>query len=124
MSAHLPARSPALDSRRSSLDFIVGITLWEALTGERLFAAESDERSFQNLLHRRIPRPSEVGMCPPRGFDAVCMRALERDPEARFGSALEMARELRDVALNQALYALPGEIGAWVKSVMGRELVE
>ncbi len=104
--------------------FIVGIALWEALTGERLFAAESDERTFQNLLHRRIPRPSEVGMLPPRSFDSLCMRALERDPNARFGSALEMARELRDVALNQALYALPGEIGAWVKSVMGRELVE
>ncbi|MFT3923419.1 MAG: protein kinase [Myxococcales bacterium] len=104
--------------------FIVGITLWEALTGEHLFAADTEERTFQNLLHRRIPRPSEVGACPPRSLDAVCMRALERDPAARFSSAHEMARELRDAALNQALFASPGEIGAWVTSVMGRELIE
>lgn len=104
--------------------FIVGISLWEALTGESLFGASSEEQVFQNLLHRRIPRPSEVGRLPPRCFDAVCMRALERDSNARFSSAAEMARELRDIALNQALYATPAEIGQWVKHLLGQELTE
>jgi serine/threonine protein kinase len=117
------ALNPERVDHRADL-FIVGITLWEALTGERLFAGDSDERAFQNLLHRRIPRPSEVGFRSPRIFDAVCMRALERDPAARYGSAYEMARDLRDAALNQALYAPPGEIGAWVKRIMGRDLAD
>ncbi len=115
------AISPESVDARTDL-FIVGISLWEALTGEPLFEANSDDFTFQNVLHRRIPRPSEVGRRPPSCFDAVCLRALERDPKARFASAAEMARALRDVALNQALYATPAEIGAWVKSVLGAEL--
>lgn len=104
--------------------FVMGITLWEALTGERLFAGDNDEQTFQNMLHRRIPRPSEVGLKPPRGFDAICMRALERDRSKRYGSALEMARDLRDMALNQALYATSAEIGDWVRELAGKELRE
>jgi serine/threonine protein kinase len=104
--------------------FIVGVALWEALTGERLFAADTDEQTFQNLLHRRISRPSEVGLRPPRCFDAICMRALERDPKARYGSAAEMARELRETAQQQALYATPQELGRWVRHLAGRELRE
>jgi len=106
---------------RSDL-FIVGVTLWEALTGERLFASDTDEQTFQNMLHRRIPRPSDVGLRPPRCFDAICMRALERDPKSRYPSAQEMARDLRDTAINQALYATASELGQWVRHLAGSEL--
>jgi serine/threonine protein kinase len=104
--------------------FVVGITLWEALTGERLFAGDNDDQTFQNMLHRRVPRPSEVGLRPPRCFDAICMRALERDRSKRYGSALEMARDLRDMALNDALYATTAELGDWVRELAGKELRE
>ncbi len=102
--------------------FILGVVLWEALTGERLFAADTDEQTFQNMLHRRIPRPSEVGLRPPRCFDAICMRALERAPKNRYGSAQEMARDLHDTAINQALYATPSEVGQWVRQLAGSDL--
>lgn len=104
--------------------FICGISLWEALTGERLFAADTDELTFQNMLHRRIPRPSEVGLRPPAGFDAVCMRALERDPKNRYASAQEMARDLRDAAVAQGLYATATELGHWARQLSRDELRE
>jgi serine/threonine protein kinase len=106
---------------RSDL-FIIGVALWEALTGERLFGADTDEQSFQNMLHRRIPRPSEVGLRPPRCFDAICMRALERAPKNRYPSAQEMARDLHDTAINQALYATASELGQWVRQLAGSDL--
>jgi serine/threonine protein kinase len=106
---------------RSDL-FIAGVTLWEALTGERLFASDTDEQTFQNMLHRRIPRPSDVGLRPPRCFDAICMRALERDPKSRYPSAQEMARDLHDTAINQALYATASEVGQWVRQLAGADL--
>jgi len=117
------ALSPEQVDLRADL-FIVGVTLWESLTGERLFAADTDEQTFQNLLHRRIPRPSEVGVRPPSCFDGICLRALERDPKNRYASAAEMARELHDEAINQALYATPAELGAWVRRLAGQQLRE
>jgi serine/threonine-protein kinase len=44
-----------------------------------------------------VPVPSSLAAVPP-AFDAWVMRALERDPQRRFGSALEMAQELRSLA--------------------------
>lgn len=117
------ALNPEAVDHRADL-FLMGVLLWESLTGERLFAAESEEQTFQNVLHRRILRPSEVGRKPARCFDAICLRALERDPAKRYRSSLDMARELRDTALNQALYATTGEIGQWVKALAGPKLIE
>jgi len=117
------ALNPDAVDHRADL-FLVGVMLWEALTGQRLFAADSDELTFQHLLHRRVLKPSEVGLRPPRCFDAIVLRALEREPDKRFRSSLDMARELRDTALNHALYATTGEIGQWVKGLAGSTLVE
>jgi serine/threonine-protein kinase len=126
VAAMAPEQALAPDSVDHRTDlFIVGLMLWETLTGERLFFTEEGEaQTFQNLLHRRIPRPSEIGLRPPRCFDTICLRALERDPRNRYASALEMARDLRDTALNQALFANNGEIGQWVKALAGKQLIE
>jgi serine/threonine-protein kinase len=125
IAAMAPEQALAPDSIDHRTDlFILGLLLWETLTGEPLFAGEGEAQTFQNLLHRRIPKPSEVGLRSPRCFDAICLRALERDPRNRYASALEMARDLRDTALNQALFATNGEIGQWVKALSGKQLVE
>lgn len=104
--------------------FILGITLWEALTGERLFQAETMELSRRAVLERHVPRPSDVGFKPPRALDRICLRALARDPAQRYASAEEMARDLRDVGLNEALYATSSELGQWVRALAGRALIE
>ena len=115
-------RGDAVDAR-SDL-FILGIALWEALTGERLFQAESHEASKRAVLERHIPRPSDVGYRPPRALDRVCLRALARDPDQRYLDAEEMGRALRDTALNEALYATSSEVGQWVRALAGRALIE
>ncbi len=104
--------------------FLVGVMLWEALTGERLFAAESEASTLRHVMQRSIARPSQVGLRSPPCFDAICLRALERDPDRRYRSSLEMARDLRDAALNQGSYATPQEIGAWVEALVGPMLLE
>ncbi len=117
------ALNPDSVDHRADL-FLVGVMLWEALSGQRLFGAGNDEVTFGNLLRRRVIKPSDVGFRPPRCFDAIVLRALEREPDKRYRSSLEMAHELRGTALNQALYATTGEIAQWVKGLAGARLVE
>lgn len=104
--------------------FVLGIALWESLTGQPLFASESEEQTFQRLLHRRVLPPSQVGRRAPDCFDAICLKALERDPDKRYETASDMARDLRDTAINHALLATTSEIGQWVRALCGRELSE
>jgi serine/threonine-protein kinase len=102
--------------------FAMGVVLWSALTGERLFHGATVDDTLQRVCTQPIPAPSSVGLRPPKVFDAVVLRALERDPEARYESAEAMQIALRDAALQDGHLGLPSETAAWVRSVVGREL--
>ncbi|MBL8923181.1 MAG: serine/threonine protein kinase [Myxococcaceae bacterium] len=93
-------------SRRSDV-FAAGIVLWEALTGQRLFDAPSEAEVLSKVLLCRVP-PLDDALA---AWQPVLDRALERDPEARFPTALAMAE-----ALERAVVATTAEISAWVSS--------
>ena len=69
--------------------FSVGVALWTALTGQKLFTDPSYEKTVMNVLRKKIPPPSSFGA--PAALDDVCMRALSRTPAGRYPSAEEMA---------------------------------
>jgi len=102
--------------------FSAGVVLWNALTGESLFAADSPEETLEQVLTKPVPPPSTVGLRPPACFDAVCLRALERDPEDRFQSAQEMLIELRRIAITEDLLAPSADIAGWVSRTFGHQL--
>lgn len=102
--------------------FAVGSMLWSALTGMRLFLGASDAQTMHAILTERVPQPSSVGLHPPAVFDPIILKALERDPEQRFGSAEEMEDALREVAMREGLVGSKREVGEWVKSTVGKEL--
>ena len=77
--------------------FALGVVLWEMLTGERLFAAESDLDSIANVLNRDIPAPSTVTAEVPAGLDAVVLAMLARDQEKRYASADVLANDLDEI---------------------------
>jgi phosphate transport system substrate-binding protein len=82
------AQGGAVDARADV--FAVGITLWEMLAGRRLFRASNQAAALHKLLYEPIPHLAEVmpGLDPR--IAAVCERALERDPDARYPDALAM----------------------------------
>ena len=102
--------------------FSTGVVLWNALTGKKLFHGPSEHVSMFNVLKRKVPRPSTVGLKPPAYLDALVMKALERDPERRFQAAEDMATAMRDAAMRAGALGAPTEIAHWVGSSFGPEL--
>jgi serine/threonine protein kinase len=86
------ARTEEVDGR-SDL-FALGITLWEMLTGRRLFAGANELETLRNVLQKPIPAPSTVRPGIPADLDRVALRALERDVGRRYQDAAEMAADL------------------------------
>ena len=74
--------------------FAVGVMLWEALTGARMWGDLDDFDIFLKLRSESIPSPRSVKADVPAVLEAVCMRALARDPADRFATAEEMRRAL------------------------------
>ena len=99
--------------------FAASIVLWEALTGERLFYDEDVGGMMARVLHGNIPRPSAQVPEVPAALDAIVMRGLARDPEARFPTAKAMATALEGLGPARAQ-----QVGAWVESLAASALTE
>ena len=82
--------------RRSDI-WSLGCVLWEALTLKRLFKGGNDSDTMQQVLEAPILPPSEVNGDVPADFDAIVMRALDRDPSKRYPTAKAMAAEIEEV---------------------------
>lgn len=74
--------------------FAVGTVLYQLLTGSKPFDASTLQRLFHKIVSE-MPRPiSELYPGLPPALDRIVMKALAKDPAARFASALDMANEL------------------------------
>jgi eukaryotic-like serine/threonine-protein kinase len=99
-----------------------GVVLWTALTAKNLFRSENDAATIHSVLSKAIAAPSTEGRQPPPFFDAIALRALQRDPNERFSSALEMAEALRKAAVLNGLSLSKHSLSGWMNGVFGEEL--
>ncbi|MDP3214306.1 MAG: serine/threonine-protein kinase, partial [Deltaproteobacteria bacterium] len=88
-------------NRRTDL-YAAGVVLWETLAGKRLFRGETDVETVQQVLKGAVRRPSEIVPDLDPAFDAVVMKAIERDPALRFATAAEFAEALEELPLKLA----------------------
>lgn len=101
--------------------FAAGVLLWTSLTGKRLFQGNNEGATIRNLMGMPVPRPSAVGLRPHKSFDAICLRALMRDPDKRYQSAEEMAAALRKLGDKHGLAAPRTDIQRWIKRTFEKE---
>ncbi|MFT3772801.1 MAG: serine/threonine-protein kinase [Minicystis sp.] len=100
--------------------YAAGVVLWESLVGARLFAGTDQAPNLARLLDPKFEPPSARVPGLGRAYDEVARRALSRDREARFATALEMAEAIE----SSGPVAPPAEIGSWVEATAGDALAE
>lgn len=89
-------RGEPLDGR-SDL-FSLGITLWELVTGRRLFHGASEIEEMKLILGADIPAPAAIEASVPEALSKVILKALVRDRDGRYRSCRDFAAALRKVA--------------------------
>jgi serine/threonine-protein kinase len=75
----------------------LGVVLWESLTLRRLFGVKSEEETFQRIRTMPILPPSRQALAVTSDLDDVCLKALARDPTARYQTARDMHDDLMAV---------------------------
>jgi serine/threonine protein kinase len=75
--------------------FALGVILYEILTGRRPFAAENDRAEMMGAIHQTPVPPRGINWLIPRDLNAVCLKALHKDPASRYPSAGSLADDLR-----------------------------
>ena len=89
------ASGKALD-RRSDL-FSLGSVLYEMLTGEKLFAGESDLTILDQVKNVKASAPSAKNPDVPKRADTIVLKALAKNPEDRYQNASDLQRDLESV---------------------------
>ncbi len=87
--------------------FALGATLFEALTGQRAFQAETPEATVRLIFAGRVPNPCRLVRSLPREIGIVLGKALDPDPSRRYQSALEFAQDLQRIRELRPVRAVP-----------------
>lgn len=87
--------SHAVDGRTDI--YSLGVILFEMLTGERPFRG-SARMLLQQAIHEEPPGPRKINRAVPRDLDSICLKCLAKNPQQRYGTARELAEDLRRFA--------------------------
>ncbi len=88
--------------------FSLGTVLYEMLTGSKLYAGDDPSEVIYNVVDMRPVPPSYINRQVPAMLDLVVAKAVEKDPEARYQDAHQLAVDLR-TCLNE-LHALEDSV--------------
>jgi hypothetical protein len=117
-----PEQASAEDVDHRADVFALGVVLWEAVTGRRLFRRDTELATMRAIVDDAIPRPSEVAEVPAE-LDAIVMRALRKRRDARFASAHEMAVALERFAFSYEGFS-PLQVASYTKSLFAAEYLQ
>jgi hypothetical protein len=84
----------SIDSRTDV--YGLGATLYYALTGRPPVRAPNLADAVARVQAGDIEPPSRLRPAVSRDLEAVCLKALAKDPDARYAGALDMAHDLRN----------------------------
>ncbi|MGK3983809.1 serine/threonine-protein kinase [Sorangium sp. So ce136] len=79
--------------RRADL-YAVGVMLWEAATGERMWKGMADVAIMNHVMNGNIRTPREANPDVPEELERIILKALSFEPEARHATALDLEAEL------------------------------
>jgi eukaryotic-like serine/threonine-protein kinase len=103
--------------------FSVGVMLWEAATGRRLWRGISDLEILMRLSKGQIPRPSDIVPDVNPRLEAVCCKAMAVDPAHRYQTASELLVAIEGL-LDEVGPASSRELGAYVSELFAPQRAE
>jgi serine/threonine-protein kinase len=112
-----PEQLAGLATRQSDI-YAVGVVLWEMLAGRRLFSAETELQAMSLVERSVIAPPGSFADGVPDELDRICTKALAKNPEGRYASAHDMARDI-DRSVESASTM---RVSEWMTEVAGAVL--
>ena len=86
--------------------YSLGVVFYELLTGERPF--RGNQRMLLHQVQYDEPRrPRRLNDRIPRDLETICLKAMAKTPARRYGTAADMADDLRRFLRGEPIFARP-----------------
>jgi len=92
----------------------LGAVLYEMATGVRPFPERQPVKLMDAILHDPPPAPSQAAPGVAAALDRIVLKCLEKNPDDRYRSVSELARDL--AALHGSLAVARGVVVRWVRA--------
>ena len=83
--------------------YSVGVVMYEMLTGQLPFQSDSAVSVAIMQLQQDPKLPREIVPTIPLGLEQITMRAMQKSPNSRYGSAAEMLMDINDFKRNPSI---------------------
>jgi WD40 repeat protein/serine/threonine protein kinase len=104
--------------------YALGVVLYQLLTGQLPFRADSTLELLRAVTSDEPPRPRRLQPRLPRDLEAITLHCLEKEPSRRYPSALALAEDLRRFQEGKQVVARPvGAVARLARSCRRRPLV-
>jgi len=99
--------------------YSLGLTLYEVATLSPPYHEESTVTLIQKKVASDPPPPRKANPAIPRDLEVIILKATDRDPSQRYGSAKEFAEDLERFLRYEKIHARPIQLSArtkrWIK---------
>jgi serine/threonine protein kinase len=113
------AHGAAKDLTPAADIYSIGAVLFYLLTGRAPFIGENALAVIKEAADKPAPKLRTLAPALDRDLEMICAKCLERDPEARYFSAADLAEDLerwlKGRAINAGRLAAPVRIWRWSK---------
>src|SRR5205085_2362671 len=75
--------------------YSLGATLYELLTQQPAFPAQSRQQCLRQILEEDPIPPSRLNRALPIELEMIVLKAMAKQPEERYNSARELAEDLK-----------------------------
>jgi hypothetical protein len=104
--------------------YALGVVLYELLCGTPPFSGGTEAETIARIRAGSAPLPVEVDPRVPEPLQAIALKAIERDPGARYQSALEMAIDLGRAIDGRPVLARPSQYASALQTRMAPHLAQ
>jgi len=82
------------DASAASDIYAAGVTLYELICGKLPFEADTDFNLMQAIMKQKIIQPAKFNATIPKALSEIVMKALDKNPAARFADAAAFQQAL------------------------------
>jgi len=98
--------------------YALGTVMYQCLSGQLPHKADTAAGTMMRIIRDEPPPLKNMDPTIGEDLNAICMKALEKEPRARYPDAGEMAEDLKRYLAGQPIKARPiGAVARWMKVV-------